>query len=89
MSVTDSIDNKLRNAFSPERLEVLDESESHRGHGGWREGGQTHFRVRMTSSAFDGMSRVARSRAVHKALAAELEGGVHALALELRGAREA
>ncbi len=71
--------------FAPAEIAVLDESERHRGHGGWREGGETHFRVSMRAAAFDGMTRVARSRAVHAALADELAGGVHALALELRG----
>jgi BolA protein len=71
--------------FAPAEITVHDESERHRGHGGWREGGETHFRVSMRAAAFDGMTRVARSRAVHAALADELAGGVHALALELRG----
>ena len=80
--------SKLEEAFTPEMLEVIDESEQHRGHGGWREGGGTHFRVRMRTAAFDGMSRLARSRAVHAALRGELEAGLHALALELSaGAR--
>jgi BolA protein len=81
----DRIEAKLRAAFRPEHLEVIDESERHRGHAGWREGGQTHFRVVMRASAFDGVGRVERSRAVHRALADELAGGVHALALELAG----
>ena len=80
-----AIEAKLRVAFAPETLEVIDESEQHRGHGGWREGGATHFRVVMRTAAFDGMSRVARSRAVHAVLRDELAGGVHALALELHG----
>lgn len=83
MNVAAEIERKLNETFTPERLEVVDESEQHRGHGGWREGGETHFRVRMTAPAFADMSRVARSRAVHKALAEELSGPVHALALEL------
>lgn len=77
---------KLTAAFAPDHLDVIDESEQHRGHGGWREGGQTHFRVVLRSPAFDGLSRVERSRAVHAALREELEGGVHALALVLSGA---
>ncbi len=77
---------KLQAAFDPSALEVIDESEQHRGHGGWREGGETHFRVRITAQAFDGQSRVAAQRAVNKVLADELAGPVHALALELRGA---
>jgi len=85
-AVTEAIETKLTAAFAPTSLEVIDESEQHRGHGGWREGGESHFRVRMTSAAFDGLSRVARQRAVNKALAEELAGPVHALALELRAA---
>ncbi len=77
---------KLEAAFDPEYLEVVDESDKHRGHAGWREGGNTHFRVIMRTARFDGMSRIERSRAVHAALRDELAGGVHALALELAGA---
>ena len=76
---------KLLAAFSPATLEIIDESEHHRGHGGWREGGETHFRVRIAAAAFDGMSRVERQRAVNRALADDLAGGVHALALEVTG----
>lgn len=76
---------KLTAAFAPARLEVIDESEQHRGHGGWREGGETHFRVRIAAAAFDGMSRIDRQRAVNRALAQELAGPVHALALEVTG----
>jgi BolA protein len=89
MSMTARLRAKLEAAFAPERLEVIDESEQHRGHGGWREGGETHFRVRMAARAFDGMSRVERHRAVNRAVAAELEEGVHALALDLTGTGEA
>jgi BolA protein len=78
-----TIHRKLNEAFAPTRLEVVDESEAHRGHGGWREGGETHFRVVMRAPALAGLSRVARSRAVHKVLAEELAGRVHALALDL------
>ena len=81
--MAETIRSKLAGAFAPEHLEVIDESEQHRGHGGWREGGGTHFKVVMRAAAFEGMSRIERSRAVHKALADELAGGVHALALEL------
>lgn len=66
----------------PTRLEVIDESESHRGHGGWREGGETHFRIRMASPAFVGLGRLQRHRLVHQTLG-ELVPRVHALALEL------
>lgn len=83
MSVSDDIYQKLSKAFDPQSLEVFDESEQHRGHGGWREGGETHFRVAMTASSLASLSRVNRDRAVYKALADELAGPVHALALEI------
>lgn len=82
MAVADTIREKLSQAFAPETLEIIDESEKHRGHGGWREGGESHFRVRLVSRAFDGMSRVERQRAVYQVLAEELAGPIHALALE-------
>ena len=83
MTMQERLQDKLTKAFAPDQLEVIDESEQHRGHGGWREGGETHFRIRMKAPSFADMNRVARSRAVHKALEEELSGPVHALALEL------
>lgn len=68
--------------LQPTALEVIDESEGHRGHGGWREGGQTHFRIRMSSPAFDGLSRLQRHRLVHTTLG-DIMPRIHALALEL------
>ena len=62
---------------------MIDESEKHRGHGGYREGGETHFRVRIASPEFTGKSRVAQHRAVMEALDVELKGRVHALAIEV------
>ena len=83
MSVRDTIAEKLSVKFTPTHLEVIDESEKHRGHGGYREGGETHFRVRIASPEFTGKSRLAQHRAVMEALNAELKGGVHALAVEV------
>jgi BolA protein len=86
--VREVITRKLNEAFAPEILSVEDESERHRGHGGWREGGETHFRVRIVSAAFAGKSRVERHRMVNAALAEELRAGVHALAIEARAPGE-
>lgn len=83
--VRDSIEAKLTEAFAPEALEIIDESEKHRHHGHGIEGGETHFKVVMRAPAFNGMSRVARSRAVHGILEQELAGRVHALSLDLTG----
>jgi BolA protein len=78
----------LRDAFAPSALEVVDDSAHHAGHMGAAAGGQTHYSVLLVSEAFRGMNRVARSRAVHAALAAEFAGGMHALALRLRTPEE-
>ncbi len=88
MNLTEIITEKLQKAFEPASLELIDESEHHRGHGGWREGGESHFRLRMTSARFTGQGRVQRQRAVNKVLAEELAGPVHALAMELRAPGE-
>ena len=81
-AVSDSIRSKLQLAFDPVRLEVVDASERHRGHGGWREGGETHFDVTVVSAAFAGMGRLQRQRAVNLVLAEELAGPVHALSVK-------
>jgi len=83
MSVRDTIIDKLKSGFSPDYLDVIDESDRHRGHGGWREEGETHFRVRIATRHFDGLSRVAQHRAVMEVLDAELKDRVHALAIEI------
>jgi len=69
-------------ALEPTHLEILDESEGHRGHSGFREGGESHFRIRMTSTAFNGLSRLQRHRLVHTTLG-DIVPQIHALALEL------
>ena len=81
MTVRDAITNKLREAFSPESLEVTDESHLHEGHSGHRPGGETHFRVYIVSNAFEGKSRIERHRMINAALAQELADRVHALAI--------
>ncbi|MCC5993463.1 MAG: BolA family transcriptional regulator [Rhodobacteraceae bacterium] len=83
MLIRDQIEDRLHAAFAPSRLEVVDDSESHRGHAGWREGGQTHFNVLIRAAQFGQMSRIARHRAVHQALGADLVGRIHALALDI------
>ncbi len=83
MSVTQEISDRLEEAFAPSELSVVDDSESHRGHGGYREGGESHFNVKIRSAHFKGLNRVARHRAVHGALGPDLIGRIHALALDL------
>lgn len=81
MNMHARIIQKLQAAFTPELLDVVDDSEAHRGHGGYVEGGNTHFNVTIKASAFNGLSRVAQQRLINKELAQEFQDGLHALAL--------
>jgi BolA protein len=81
MSIHSEIVGKLTAAFAPASLSVEDESHQHVGHPGHRPGGESHFRVHIVSDAFKGKSRLERHRLINQALAAELAGGVHALAI--------
>jgi stress-induced morphogen len=82
----------LTQAFAPAVLQIQDDSARHAGHSGAQAGGQSHYNVLMVSPAFQGMNRIARSRAVHTTLAVEFgppeQGGMHALALTLRTPEE-
>jgi len=82
MLVKDGIAAKLSAAFAPHSLDVVDESHRHEGHAGARPGGQTHFKVHIVSEAFRGKSRIERHRMINGALADELAGGIHALAIQ-------
>lgn len=79
----------LTQTFSPAEIDVQDDSHQHAGHAGARPGGQTHYTVRIVTPAFEGLSRVARSRAVHAALEPEFGTGLHALSLRLLTPAEA
>jgi BolA protein len=68
-------------ALDPLLLDVIDESHLHSGHAGARDGGGTHYRVKVMSAKFDGRSRVQRHRLVYDLLTAEFADGLHALAL--------
>jgi BolA protein len=84
-STADRITRKLTEAFSPDSLQVVDESHLHKGHAGHRPGGESHFRVKIAAAAFQGKSRVDTHRMVYDALAGEIAAGVHALAIEAKG----
>ena len=83
MQVTQEIESRLKAAFDPSLLDVVDDSESHRGHAGFQEGGESHFNVRIRSQAFDGQSRIQRHRSVHAALGPDLVARIHALSLDI------
>ncbi|WP_342747257.1 BolA family protein [Oceaniglobus roseus] len=76
---------KLEAAFSPARLEVVNESDAHAGHAGSPGTGESHFRVAIAAETFAGMSRIERHRAIHAALGPAIMGRIHALALQVEG----
>jgi BolA protein len=87
--VAETIRNKLTEAFSPQRLEVQDDSQRHASHAGARPGGESHFNVVIVSDAFKGATRVQRQRSIHAALSEELAGPVHALSIKALAPDEA
>ncbi len=82
MPRADRIESLLSARLAPTRLSVADDSHRHEGHAGWREQGETHYRVEVVSAAFEGLGRVARQRLVYGLLEAEFAGGLHALQLK-------
>ena len=82
MSAADRIRARLTEAFAPTALQVIDESDRHKGHSGARPEGETHFRVEIVAEAFRGKSRVEAHRMINEALAAEFARGLHALAIK-------
>lgn len=89
MTVRTGLEEKLFASFSPESLEVIDDSALHAGHAGARQGGESHFTVKIVSAAFAGRSRLERHRLVNQVLAEELAGPVHALVIEAKTPEEA
>lgn len=85
MSLAEEMRAALVTAFQPQRLEIRDDSERHRGHAGYREGGETHWHVDIAAPAFSEMSRLERHRAIHAALGSSIIGRIHALELKVSG----
>ena len=88
MSVAESIRSRLQ-ALEPVALDLVDESEQHRGHAGYREGGSTHWRLSIVSPRFAGKPVVARHRMVYQALGELMQHPIHALAITARSPEEA
>ena len=84
MNYVDLIEKTLREYFQPDLLEVFDESELHRGHAGFRDGSQTHFRIVISAKIFENMARVSRERAIHKALGTGTMQNIHALSIKFQ-----
>jgi BolA protein len=87
MNVAQDIRRRLA-ALQPQQLELVDESEAHRGHAGYRDGGGTHWRLTIVSPAFAGQSTVARHRLVYQALGELMQHPIHALAISARAPEE-
>ncbi|WP_300377370.1 BolA family transcriptional regulator [Henriciella sp.] len=81
---SERIRSKLTQVFAPEALEVVDDSARHAGHAGASPEGETHFNVKIISSQFEGMNRVAMQRAVNDALKEEFDSGLHALSIRAK-----
>lgn len=73
--------DRLNSALSPTRIELIDDSEQHRGHGGYNPAGESHFTVRIESAAFEAKNRVQRQRMIYAALGELMENRVHALSI--------
>jgi len=80
-AIYDKIKEKLTEELHPEFLEITDESEKHKGHTGWRTGGETHFAVTIVSKRFSRMPRLTRHRLVLEILQEERSTGIHALSI--------
>ncbi len=89
MTLKEWISATLHERLHPISLSVEDESHRHIGHAGWREGGETHFRLDIVSRAFEGKSRVERHRIVNEALSEAFQRGLHALAIRARAPEDA
>jgi len=72
---------RLNSALSPTRIQLVDDSEQHRGHGGYNPAGESHFSLIIESAQFAGKSRVERQRMVYAALGDLMESRVHALSI--------
>jgi len=86
--VAAEITRRLTAALAPSHLAVIDDSHQHAGHAGHDARGESHFTVEIVSSAFEGQNRVARQRAINKALAERLAERVHALAIRAKAPSE-
>jgi len=80
---------RLNSSLSPTRIDLTDDSEAHRGHGGYNPAGESHFSLRIESPAFAGRSRVERQRLVYAALGDLMHERVHALSIRASAPGEA
>jgi BolA protein len=87
VNVAEAIRARLA-ALEPQALELVDESEQHRGHAGYQQGGGTHWRLSIVSARFAGQPTVARHRMIYQALGELMQNPIHALAISARSPEE-
>jgi len=80
--------SRLNSALNPTAIELIDDSEQHRGHGGYNPAGESHFTLLIESAAFAGKNRVERQRMIYAALGDLMEGRVHALSISAKASGE-
>ena len=85
MSLSEEMREKLVAEFQPRVLEIEDQSEAHRGHAGYQEGGESHWHIHIAAPKFADMNRISRHRAIHSALGPGIIGRIHALSLTIEG----
>ena len=73
---------RLNSAIQPAEIDLIDDTEQHRGHGGYNPAGESHFTLRIESSAFAGRTRVERQRMIYAALGDLMKERVHALSIK-------
>lgn len=81
MSMEAILRARLEAAFAPTALEIVNESHQHAGHAGDDGSGESHFRLMIRADGLGALSRVARHRAVHRAIG-DLTSRIHALAID-------
>ncbi len=82
MKIANIIKHKLESSLAVKSLEIIDDSEKHIGHAGYKEGGQTHFTLKIIADEFKGLTKIKQHKLVYKILADELNDSIHALSLQ-------
>ena len=77
------MEKKLQENLEINFLDIEDESSKHIGHAGFKEGGETHFKVKISSSDFDGLNKVKSHKLIYNILKKEMEDQIHALSIEI------
>lgn len=88
MTLTEQIKAKIESNFAPRHFEIINQSHLHKGHAGDNGTGESHFQLKIVSNRFEGCSRIQRHRMVMDVLKVEMDGGIHALSMDLKAPGE-